>query len=199
MSARISERHRGLHARTLPSLLIVLIGTLSMAVYGQSPSPASGTASAADSLLTRKVVIPISTVRRFFPQVDRESSTGPNLTAVGNPKATRSVIYANSKGSKKVTITVDRYVSSNDASSAYEEAVQKSKAVPGFTPISAPNLGQNAFMATATRGEDTHIVVGALYGKFVVAITLAGYHPTPGTITKLGSLAREEEADAMAP
>jgi hypothetical protein len=121
------------------------------------------------------------------------------LTAVGNPKATRSVIYTNSNGSKKVTITVDQYVSSKDASSAYEEAVQKSKAVPGFTPISAPNLGQNAFMATATRGEETHIVVGAMYGKFIVAITLAGYHPTPGTITKLGSLAREEEAGATAP
>lgn len=199
MSARISERHSGLHARPLPSLLIALIGTLSMAAYGQPQSPASGTASAADSLLTRKAVIPISTVRRFFPQIDQESSTGPNLTAVGNPKATRSVIYANSNGSKKVTITVDQYVSSNDASSAYEEAVQTSKAVPGFTPISAPNLGQNAFMATVTRGEETHIGVGALYGKFIVAITLAGYQPTPGTITKLGSLAREEESAAKAP
>src|SRR6059058_2571911 len=199
MRARISERHSGLHARALPSLLIALIGTLSMAAYGQSQSPASGTASAADSLLTRKAVIPISTVRRFFPQVDQESSTGPNLTAVGNPKATRSVIYVNRSGSKKVTITVDQYVSSSDASSAYEEAVQRSKAVPGFTPISAPNLGQNAFMATVTRGEETHVGFGALQGEVIVAITLAGYNPTPGTIVKLSSLAREEEAAAKVP
>ena len=199
MSAPISERHSGLHAKPLPSLLIALIGTFSMAAYGQAVSPGAGTASAADSLLTRKAVIPISTVRRFFPQVDQEASTGPNLTAVGNPKATRSVIYANSNGSKKVTITVDQYVSSSDASSAYEEAVQRSKAVPGFTPISAPNLGQNAFMATVTRGEETHIGFGALHGEFIVAITLAGYQPTPGTITKLGSLAREEEAAAKVP
>ena len=170
-----------------------------MAVYGQSPSPASGRASAADSLLTRKAVIPISTVRRFFPQVDRESSTGPNLTAVGNPKATRSVIYANSKGSKKVTITVDQYVSSNDASSAYEEAVQKSKAVPGFMPISAPNLGQNAFMATVTRGEETHIGFGALRSNLILGITVVGYDPRPGTINKLRSLAREQEAAAKVP
>ena len=199
MRTRISKRHSGLCARALPSLLIALIGTLSMAAYGQSPSPASGTRSSADSLLTRKAVIPISTVRRFFPQVDQESSTGPNLTAVGNPKATRSVIYANSKGLKKVTITVDQYVSSSDASSAYEEAIQKSKTVPGFTPISAPNLGQNAFMATVTRGEETHVGFGALHGEFIVAITLAGYDPTPGTIVKLRSLAREEEVAANVP
>ena len=196
MSARISERHSGLHARPLASLLIALIGTLSMTAYGQAISPGAGPASAADSLLTRKAVIPISTVRRFFPQVDQESSTGPNLTAVGNPKATRSVIYVNRSGSKKVTITVDRYVSSSDASSAYEEAVQRSKAVPGFTPISAPDLGENAFMATVSRGEETHIGFGALSGNLILGITVVGYHPTPGTIVKLRSLAREEEATA---
>ena len=105
----------------------------------------------------------------------------------------------NRSGSKKVTITVDQYVSSSDASSAYEEAVQRSKAVPGFTPISAPNLGQNAFMATVTRGEETHVGFGALQGEVIVAITLAGYNPTPGTIVKLRSLAREEEAAAKVP
>jgi hypothetical protein len=199
MSAPINERHRGLHARSLPSALIALIGTLSSAAYGQAMSPGAGTASASDSLLAREVVIPISTVRRFFPQVDQETSTGRNLSAVGNPKATRSVIYANSKGSKKVTITVDQYVSSSDASSAYEEAVRKSKDVPGWTPISAPNLGQNAFMASVTRGQETHIGVGALHGEFIVAITLVGYDPTPGIITKLGSMAREEEAAANVP
>jgi hypothetical protein len=98
-----------------------------------------------------------------------------------------------------VTITVDQYVSSSDASSAYEEAVQKSKAVPGWTPISAPNLGQNAFMATVTRGEETHIAFGALRGNLILGITVVGYHPTPGTIVKLMSLAREEEAAAKVP
>jgi hypothetical protein len=179
--------------------LIALIGTLSITAYGQAISPGAGTASASDSLLAREVVIPISTVRRFFPQVDQEASTGAHLTAVGGPKATRSVIYANNNNSKKVTISVDQYVSSSDASSAYEEAVRKSKAVPGFTPISAPDLGQNAFMATVTRGEETHIGFGALQGNLILGITVVGYHPTPGTITKLSSLAREEEAAANVP
>ena len=135
--------------RALP--LVGIAAILSMAAYGQAISPGAGPASASESLLAREVVIPISTVRGFFPQVDQEARTGPHLTAVRGPKATRSVIYANSSNSKKVTITVDEYVSSNDASSAYEEAVQKSKAVPGFilfprrtsarTPSWQPSVG----------------------------------------------------------
>ncbi len=72
-------------------------------------------------MLPRKVVVPTSTVNRFFPEVTREASTGRNLTAVANAKATRSVIYANSDGSKKVTITVEEYPTASDASSAYQE------------------------------------------------------------------------------
>ena len=195
----ISDMHTGstLTLRALP--LVGIAAILSMAAYGQAISPGAGRASASDSLLAREVVIPISTVRRFFPQVDQEARTGPHLTAVGGPKATRSVIYANSSNSKKVTITVDEYVSSNDASSAYEEAVQKSKAVPGFTPISAPDLGENAFMATVSRGEETHIGFGALHGNLILGITVVGYNPTPGTIIKLRSLAREEGATAKVP
>jgi hypothetical protein len=119
----------------------------------------------------------MSVVNRFFPEVTQEASTGQNLTAVGKPKATRSVIYTNSDSSKKVTITVDQYVSSSDASSAYQEAVQKSKNVPGFKPVSAPNLGQNAFIGTVTQGEETHIGLGALDGTLIVGATLVGYDP----------------------
>jgi len=147
-------------------------------------------------VLPRKVVIPISVVNRFFPQVTREASTGQNLTAVGNPKATRSVIYANSDSSKKVTITVDQYASPTDASSAYQEAVQKSKIVPGFKPVSAPDLGQNAFIGTVTQGDETHIGLGALQGTLIVGATLVGYEPTPDNIAKLVSLTREEESAA---
>lgn len=170
-----------------------------MTAYGQAISPGAGTASASDSLLAREVVIPISTVRRFFPQVDQEASTGPHLTAVGGPRATRSVIYANHNNSKKVTISVDQYVRSSDASSAYEEAVRKSQAVPGWTPISAPDLGQGAFMATVTRGEETHIAFGALRSNLILGITVVGYNFMPSTIIKLRSLAREEEATAKVP
>ena len=77
----------------------------------------------------------------FFPEVTKEASTGQNSTAVGNPKTTRSVIYANDDSSKKVTISVDQYENTTDASAAYEQAVEKSK-IPGFKPVSVPNLGQ---------------------------------------------------------
>ena len=127
-----------------------------------------------------------------------EASTGRNLTAVANAKATRSVIYANSDSSKKVTITVDEYSTASDASSAYQEAVAKSKTVPGFKPVPAENLGQDAFVGTVTQGGETHIGLGALHGTLIVGATLAGYDPTPENTAKLISLTSEEERAAKA-
>jgi len=176
--------------------LIALVGALSLAAYGQ-PSPSSGTTSTSDSVLPRSFVVPLSVVDEFFPQVTQEASTGQNLTAVGNPKATRSVIYANAENSKKVTITVDQYESSTDASSAYQQAVEKSK-IPGFKPVSVPNVGQEAFAGTVTMGAETHVGLGALVGKLIIGVTLAGYDATPDNIAKLVAVARKEEAAARA-
>jgi hypothetical protein len=161
---------------------------------GQSPSPAK----AADSILSSNVVVPISTVNRFFPEVTSEASTGRNLTVVANAKATRSVIYANSDSSKKVTISVDQYATASDASSAYQEAVAKSKTVPGFKPVHAENLGQDAFVGTVTQGGETHIGLGALHDALIVGATLAGYDLTPENTAKLVALTREEERVAKA-
>ena len=176
---------------------ITAIEALSLAAYGQS-QPDSGTTSSSDSLLPRNAVLPKTVVNRFFPEVSQEASTGANLTAVGKPKATRSVIYVNSDSSKKVTITVDQYMSSNEASSAYQEAVQKSKTVPGFKPVAAQDLGANAFIGSVTQGQETHIGLGVLHGTLIVGATLAGYGPTSGNIAKLLSLTREEEVTAKA-
>ena len=184
--------HTGPHLTQLAALLIAITGPLPLAAYGQSPPSRNGTTNTPGSVLPRKVVVPISVINRFFP-VTREASTGQNLTAVGNPKATRSVIYANSDRSKKVTITVDQYTSPIDASSAYREAVQKSKIVPGFKPVSASDLGQNAFIGTVTQGDETHIGLGTLQGTLIVGATLVGYDPTPDNIAKLVSVTREEE------
>jgi hypothetical protein len=149
-------------------------------------------------MLPPKVVVPISTVNRFFPEVTRQISTGHNLTAVANAKATRNVIYANSGSSKKVTITLDQYPTASDASSAYQQTVNKSKTVPGFKPVRAENLGENAFIGTVTQRGETHIGVGALQGLLIVGATLAGYDPTPENTAKLISLTREEECAAKA-
>ena len=139
------------------AVFIAVIEPLSLTANEQSPSPANCSAKAFDSMLPRKVVVPISTVNRFFPEVTREASTGHNLTAVGNAKATRSVIYANSDGSKKVTMSVDQYSTASDASSAYQEAVTKSKTVPGFRPVPAENLGQERLCRNRDSGRrDAH-------------------------------------------
>ena len=180
------------------AVFIAVIKVVSLTAAGQSPSPANASAKASESMLPREVVVPISTVNRFFPEVTQQASTGLNLTAVANAQATRSVVYANSDGSKKVTITVDKYSTVGDASSAYQEAVTKSKTVPGFKPLSAENLGQNAFVGTVTQGGETHIGLGALHGTLILGVTLAGYDPTPENTAKLISLTREEERAAKA-
>jgi len=149
-------------------------------------------------MLPRKVVVPISTVNRFFPEVTREASTGRNSTAVANAKATRNVIYANSDSSRKVTISVDQYPTASDASAAYQEAVAKSKTVPGFKSVPAKNLDHNAFVGTVTQGGETHIGLGALHGTLIVGATLAGYDPTPENTANLILLTREEERAAKA-
>lgn len=180
----------------LAALSIAVVEALSLAAYGQS-SPSSGTTSTSDSLLSLNFVVPLSVVDVFYPQATQEASTGQNLTAVGNPKATRSVIYANDDNSKKVTITVDQYDNSTDASSAYEQAVEKSK-IPGFKPASISNVGQKAFAGTVTMGAETHVGLGALVGKLIVGVTLAGYDATPDNVAKLVAIAHKEDAAARA-
>jgi hypothetical protein len=138
------------------AVFIAVSEVLLLSSDAQSPSPAE----ASDSILPRKVVVAIGTVSRFFPEVTSEVSTGRNLTAVANPKATRSVIYANSDRTRKVTITVDDYATASDASSAYQEAVARSTTVPGFRRVPAENLGQNTFLGTVTQGGETHIGLG---------------------------------------
>jgi len=182
------------------AILFIAVVVMPPVVRGeQSPSRGIGGVSAPGAMLARDVIVPLPVVTRFFPEAIQEMSTGQNETAVRNPGATRSVIYTNSDKSKKVTISVDQYATSSDASAAYEEAVQKSRSVPGFRPIDAPNLGPQAFIGTVTRGTETHIGLGALRGTLIVGVTLVGYEASADTTAKLVSLAREEEkaADAI--
>jgi hypothetical protein len=172
------------------AVLIAVSEVLLLMADGQSPSAAK----AADSILPRNVVVATNVVNRFFPEVTSEASTGHNLTAVGNPKATRSVIYANSDSSRKVTISVDNYATQSDASSAYQEAVAKSKTVPGFKSVPSESLGRDACVGTVTQGGETHIGLGALRGTLIIGATLAGYDVTPENIARLISLTREEES-----
>ena len=182
------------------AILFIAVVVMPPVVRGeQTPSPGTGGVRAHGAVLARDVIVPLTVVTRFFPEATQEMSTGQNATAVRNPEATRSVIYTNGDKSKKVTISVDQYATSSDALAAYEEAVQKSRSVPGFRPIDAPNLGPQAFIGTVTQGTETHIGLGALRGTLIVGVTLVGYEASAATTAKLVSLAREEEkaADAI--
>ena len=174
-----------LRPRRFTALSIAAVGTLSLACE-----------SSLGTTLPRNVIVPLSGVSRFFPDITREASTGQNLTATGNPKATRMVIYETGDGSKKVTITIDRYRSSSEASSAYQQAIQKSQSVPGFRLVPVPTLGQQTFAGTVTMGAETHIGLGALDQKVIVGATLAGYDATPDNTTKLVAVARMQRAAA---
>jgi hypothetical protein len=170
------------------TLFIAGVGTLSLACESFSSPATSG------MTLPHNVIAPLSGVSRFFRDITRETSTSRNLTATGNPKATRMVIYETGDGSKKVTITVDQYASSSDASSAYEQAVQESQSVSGFEPVPVPTLGQQTFAGTTTMGAETHIGLGTLDHKLIVGATLAGYDATPDNAAKLVALARMQAA-----
>jgi CubicO group peptidase (beta-lactamase class C family) len=158
----------------------------------QSSSPGTTEVSPAGPTLSRDVIVPLAVVARLFPEVTHEMSTGQNATAVERPQATRSVIYASPDKSKKVTITVDKYASSKDASAAYDHAVEKSKVVPGFKVIDAPIQDSHAFVGTVTQGTETHIGLGTLRGTVIIGVTLAGYEPLADTTARLVSLAQEE-------
>jgi hypothetical protein len=185
-AAELYQRYLG----RLTALSIAAVGTLSLACESSSSPATSGTT------LPRNVIVPLSAVSRFFPDITRETSTGRNLLAIGNPKATRVVIYETGDGSKKVTITVDKYGSLGDASSAYQQAVQQSQSVPGYKPVSVTTLGQKTFAGTVTMGAETHIGFGALDHNLIVGATLAGYDATSDNTDKLVAVARMQGAAA---
>ncbi len=150
---------------------------------------------APSAVLPRAAIVELSAVQKYFPDVTRERYSGMNKTAAANPTATRSVIFANGDGSKKVTLSVDRYASGGDALSAFHEAVAKSK-IPGFAPIGIPVIGQSSFAGRVTRGNETHVGIGAVDDNLVVGATLAGYSATDANVRHLISLARVEDEQA---
>ncbi|HXA32492.1 MAG TPA: hypothetical protein VNV87_09555 [Acidimicrobiales bacterium] len=140
----------------------------------------------------------MSAVQQQFPEVTRQESTGPNSTSSGNPGATRQVIYSNGDSSKKVTVSVDQYASAGAASSAFQEAVDKSQKVSGFSPLPAPDIGQKASAGIVTQGTESHVGVGSVSGTLIIQATIAGYDPNPANISKIQDVARSEVAQAKA-
>ena len=180
------NRQNGLRAAMLTIAAFALV---SLAACGDDSS--SKTASAA--LLPRDTVVPVSVVTRYFPDVTTEAATGPNETSVGKPIASRSVVFTSDDGKKKVTVSIDQYESTGDAASAYQTAVQGSKAAPGFNPAATPDLGQEAFAGTSQVGDEMHFGLGARDGRLIMSATHAGDIPvTPDNSNNLITLGGKE-------
>ena len=184
------NRQRGPLAAVLS---VAAIALLSLAACGDDSSSKTAstttTAVASAALLPRNTVVPVSVVTQYFPDVTRETSTGPNETSVGKPIASRSVVFASADGKKKVTLSVDQYASASDAAAAYQTAVQGSKAAPGFKPAASPNLGQEAFAGSSQVGTEMHFGLGARDGRLIMSATHAGDIPvTPDNSNNLISL-----------
>jgi hypothetical protein len=174
------NRQRGLRTALLP---VAAMALLSLAACGDAAPP----------LLPRDTVVPVSVVTKYFPGVATEASTGPNETSVGKPIASRSVVFVSADGKKKVTVSIDQYASAGDAAAAYQTAVQRSKAAPGFNPAATPNLGQEAFAGTSQVGAEMHFGLGARDGRLIMSATHAGAIPvTPENTNNLISLGGEE-------
>jgi hypothetical protein len=179
---------------------IAVVAAISLAACGGSSSTTSSTTrstGASGSTLPLNVIIPLSVVHRYFPEITQQASTGPNESAIGKPTGTRQIIYANGDSSKKVTISVDQYASASNALSGYQQAVQGSQSAPGAKPAPPPtNLGQQAFAGTSQVGSEMHFGLGVLDGRLIVAATYAGFPVTPGNSANLVALAGMEDTTA---
>ncbi|MDX6380985.1 MAG: hypothetical protein QOI57_2009, partial [Rubrobacteraceae bacterium] len=167
-------------------------GSESSKTSGESSSePSSGAA-----LLPRDVIIPLSEVKEVLPEMTQGTATGQDESALGNPTGTRSVTYANDDGSQRVVISVAQYQSSEDASSAFQQAVQGSLKAPGGGGETVSGLGEEAFIGTSAQGGETHVGGGALYGDLIVNATLQGYDGTEENKAKVTELIRRQAAAA---
>ena len=118
----------------------------------------------------------------------QETAAGEDESALGNPTGTRSVTYATDDNLQRVVISVAQYQSSDDASSAYQKAVQGSKEAPGGEGETVSDLGEEAFIGVSAQGNETHVGGGALYGDLIVIATLQGYDGTDENKAKVTEL-----------
>ncbi|UNM99193.1 hypothetical protein [Rhodococcus opacus] len=187
----------------LAILVTILAGVLFAGGCGQqdtqSDAESQPEASTSEAiLLPQEALVGLDVVQTYFPEIEQQTATSENSTASGTPDATRMVIYEGGDG-RRVTVSVDRYPSTDAAATAFEQAIDKSEVVPGFAALPAPaDVGDKAFAGSVTQGEDTHIGYGALAGEYVIGVTSAGYPATTENVEKLAGLTRDAVEKATA-
>jgi hypothetical protein len=193
----LGDRSVGSRLGKLVALSIAAVVTLSLPACGNGSDNAEPTSeTSSGSTLPRNVILTLSEVREVLPEMTQETATGEDESALGNPTGTRSVTYATDDSSQRVVISVARYQSSDDASSAFQEAVQGSLEAPGGEGETVSDLGEKAFIGTSARGGETHVGGGALYGELIVIVTLQGYDGTNKNKAKVTELIRMQAAAA---
>jgi hypothetical protein len=169
------------------TVLASIIATAALAtarpqhLRAKDSTPATGDASAAPAgaaVLPRDIILPMSAVQEVVPDITTETATGENATAVGNPTANRAVTFATADGAHRVVLSVDRYESADDASTAFQDAFRASQEVPGVTAEAVADLGEAALIGVVTQGDETHVGGGALFGDLIVNATLQAYEGT---------------------
>ncbi|WP_418328339.1 hypothetical protein [Rhodococcus oxybenzonivorans] len=186
----------------LAILSIVVIGALTAGGCGQQRTEPGGESqqdatTSTPNLVPQEVLVGMEVVQKYFAEIDRQATTSANANAAGVPEATRMVIYEGADG-RRVTVSVDQYSSPDSASTAFEQAIDKSEEVQGFVALPTPSgVGEKAFAGAVTQGEETHIGYGALAGEYVIGVTSAGYPANAENIGKLTDLTRDavEKAD----
>jgi hypothetical protein len=88
------------------------------------------------------------------------------------------VTFATADGAHRVVLSVDRYESADDASTAFQDAFRASQEVPGVTAEAVADLGEAALIGVVTQGDETHVGGGALFGDLIVNATLQAYEGT---------------------
>ena len=193
----LGDRSVGSRLGKLVALSIAAVVTLSLPACGNGSDNAERTSeTSSGSTLPRNVILTLSEVREVLPEMTQETATGEDESALGNPTGTRSVTYATDDSSQRVVISVAHYQSSDDASSAFQEAVQGSLEAPGGEGETVSDLGEKAFIGTSARGGETHVGGGALYGELIVIVTLQGYDGTNKNKAKVTELIRMQAAAA---
>ncbi len=164
-------------------------GPVARPIQGIENQLTGAVAQSSQRLLPRAVIVGLPGVRALFPGITKVGSTGPNLSAPGHPVATRLVVYQNAEG-QKVTLSVDLYPNHQSALTAFDEAKQQSSAVPGFSPLPSPKVGQESFAGSVTQGSEVHVGIGVLEGREVVSATTANFPLDTETIDDLTTLTR---------
>ena len=147
----------------VPSLIataaLVISGATQVRAQDETAASPAATPSGASraALLPRDVILPLTVMQEIVPEMTSETATGANATAVGNPTGTRVVTFATADGDQRVVLSVDRYRSADDASTAFEEAFRKSQEVPGATAEAVSDLGEAALIGVVTQGDETHV------------------------------------------